>query len=143
MNTTERAISRFSDPVKRNCYTDDEFELSHYSRENGYRYSMNNCMYESLMQKTLFQCNCTPQFYLTSGTQLPLAEMCTGESLGCYYKVKRHAFNEIPKAIDRRVSSFHLRAASDRPLRAMCAKTAAPMQVACSIAAIWTLISFK
>ena len=61
INTTDNAISRF-DPEKRSCYAKNEFNLLRLSLENGFRYSMSNCRYESLFQKTFRECECQAPF---------------------------------------------------------------------------------
>ena len=42
-STTEQAISRFP-PSGRNCYLDSEFELPNLKWEDGFRYSIKNCL---------------------------------------------------------------------------------------------------
>ena len=91
LNTTERAIQEFKNPLLRNCYTDEEFVLKYFNKSLGYRFSMSNCMYESLLQETLKHCNCLPNFVVAGGAGLNWANpsnICTGIGLGCYYKIK-------------------------------------------------------
>jgi hypothetical protein len=61
INTSENAMSRFI-PEKRGCYTDKEFQLKTLTWEDGYRYSMNNCLYSSLLEKIFNNCSCVPAF---------------------------------------------------------------------------------
>jgi hypothetical protein len=42
-NTTESAIDRFP-PEQRNCYQEDEFDFPNLRWEDGYRYSIKNCL---------------------------------------------------------------------------------------------------
>ena len=75
--------ARFT-PVERQCYFDDEINLSHLpyfgyrSRLIGqefslkdqqichlFRYEMSNCLYEASLQKIGKECNCTPSFFAT------------------------------------------------------------------------------
>ena len=56
-NTTEDAIERF-DPIDRDCYHEKEVNLKYLTYEVGYRYSLQNCMYNALMQRVAEQCNC-------------------------------------------------------------------------------------
>ena len=55
--TTKAAIQRFS-PEKRECYTDDEFQLEHLKKKFGYRYSMRNCLYDIVVETILKKCSC-------------------------------------------------------------------------------------
>ena len=57
MNTTEDAMLYFQ-PSKRKCYGKNEFILRHFNTDYGWRYSMYNCMYESLLQSALKKCSC-------------------------------------------------------------------------------------
>ena len=61
INTSENAMYRFI-PEKRGCYTDKEFQLKTLKWEDGYRYSMNNCLYSSLLEKIFSNCSCIPAF---------------------------------------------------------------------------------
>jgi len=63
-NTTETAISRFT-PQERGCYTDDEFKLKVVNREDGFKYSLRNCLYSALLEKIARNCSCAPQIYGT------------------------------------------------------------------------------
>jgi hypothetical protein len=42
-NTTDAAIDRF-EPKHRNCYLDEEFRLPNLKWEDGFRYSIKNCL---------------------------------------------------------------------------------------------------
>ena len=61
INTTHNEMSRFT-PEKRGCYSDEEFQLKILRWEDGYRYSMNNCLYSSLLEKIFDNCSCIPAF---------------------------------------------------------------------------------
>jgi len=63
INTSENAMSRFS-PEKRGCYSDEEFRLKALKWEDGYRYSMTNCLYSSLLEKIYLSCSCIPNFFI-------------------------------------------------------------------------------
>lgn len=56
-NTTEDAIKTF-DPEDRDCYYDKEVNLKYLTYEIGYRYSLQNCMYNALLQRVAEQCHC-------------------------------------------------------------------------------------
>ncbi len=58
-NTTDKVIERFS-PLERGCYIDNEFQLKILTMEDGYRYSIKNCLYSSAIEKILKNCSCTP-----------------------------------------------------------------------------------
>ena len=62
VNTTDQALARFS-PEVRGCYTDNEFQLKTLSRNGGYRYSMKNCLFSSLLEKVFSNCSCVPDYY--------------------------------------------------------------------------------
>jgi hypothetical protein len=62
VNTTNQAIYRFP-PEVRGCYTDDEFHLKTLTWNEGYRYSIKNCLYSSLLEKVLTNCSCVPDYY--------------------------------------------------------------------------------
>ncbi len=61
MVTTDEALSRF-DPDQRSCYANDEFPFKYLTKPNGYRYSIDNCLYESVLNKVLTKCKCIPFF---------------------------------------------------------------------------------
>ena len=94
INTTDYAISHF-DSNERNCYAKDEFNLDTFNTENGYRYSMNNCRYESLLQQTLTKCSCLPSF--TNDYNKNKIPKCMGKSLKCYLEVYK-GFDEMHTA---------------------------------------------
>jgi len=62
INTTESVMQRF-DVDRRQCYTDDEFELMHFPRIDGYQYSMKNCLYAAYFEKVFSNCSCIPDTY--------------------------------------------------------------------------------
>ena len=55
--TTKEALLRFS-PEDRQCYADDEFNLTRLTKELGYRYSINNCLYDIIVDITIKKCSC-------------------------------------------------------------------------------------
>ena len=95
INTTNYAISHF-DSNERNCYAKNEFILDTFNTENGYRYSMNNCRYESLLQKTMANCSCLPSFAKDAEYKLP---KCMGISLKCYWEVYK-GFDDMHTAFE-------------------------------------------
>jgi hypothetical protein len=58
-NTTENVIKRFT-PSQRGCYLDKEFQLKILQSYVGYRYSIKNCLYSSVIEKILENCSCIP-----------------------------------------------------------------------------------
>jgi hypothetical protein len=62
VNTSDQVVSRFS-PAVRDCYKDEEFHLKTLTWKNGYRYSMKNCLYASLLEKVLSNCSCVPDYH--------------------------------------------------------------------------------
>ena len=61
LNTTERALNHFT-PQDRDCYMDSEFEFRYLRRTYGFRYDMNNCLYEAVMERIVKNCSCVPHF---------------------------------------------------------------------------------
>ena len=77
--TTEGAISFFT-PARRNCYRDEEFQPLYFNRvsssstlncllnfnlklqSTGFRYTMSNCLYASMIDKVETNCSCSPIF---------------------------------------------------------------------------------
>ena len=62
VNTTNEAISRF-DPNTRGCYVDEEFHFKTLTWNAGYRYSLRNCLFASLIEKVVANCSCMPNYY--------------------------------------------------------------------------------
>ena len=87
INTTENVIGRFT-PEYRDCYTDDEFKLKYSTKEKGYRYSMSNCLYESVIQNIIENCSCIPAFY-SSAEEID----CVGSDLHCSKQYERGKCN--------------------------------------------------
>ena len=89
--TTDDAISRFS-PTNRDCYSDGEGQLTHFTREEGYRYEMNNCFVDKKIKEIVWNCRCRPvvwekctscgsdDVYYNAMETLP---SCTGRGLYC------------------------------------------------------------
>lgn len=67
-------------PKDRDCYTDEEFRLPNLDWEGGYRYSLKNCLYESVIQQIIENCVCFPPFV---GYKVSKLEFCTGKKLHC------------------------------------------------------------
>ena len=104
LNTTEQAISRFTNPLIRNCYTDDEFKFKYLNKQLGYRYSMKNCIYESLVQQSLQDCDCIPHFVSMEGEKpawFNFSDLCFGHKLGCFYGISRDT-NVLNHALDEK-----------------------------------------
>ena len=76
IETSKKIRQRF-DYNGTKCHFDDEVELDHFPRET-FRYSMNNCMLESFVQKVEELCNCS---HLVAETK-PL-KGCTGDGMTC------------------------------------------------------------
>ena len=82
VNTTEDALIKFkSDPNKRDCYTENELFFKHMDYADGFRYSMKNCLYESVFEVIIEECNCIPAFAnFEVNVHLPI---CRGHDLKC------------------------------------------------------------
>ena len=87
MSTSAGAISRFT-PEKRNCYTENESILNQsiLSKDDGYLYSLNNCLYEAAIEHIWTVCKCYPRKFIYA-TNHSLADEglknCHGEGLNC------------------------------------------------------------
>ncbi len=62
VNTSENVITRFT-PLQRDCYNDDEFHLKAFNWDDGFRYSMTNCLYAALFEKIIQNCSCVPNYF--------------------------------------------------------------------------------
>ena len=58
-------MNRF-DTDRRQCYTDDEFLFKYLPRDDGYQYSMKNCLYAAYFEKVFDNCSCIPDSYRSS-----------------------------------------------------------------------------
>jgi amiloride-sensitive sodium channel len=56
---TERALSRF-EPKKRHCYGEKEIAMSYFKASKGYMYTLDNCIFESTLNKVYELCECYP-----------------------------------------------------------------------------------
>ena len=98
--TTPEALSFFP-AAARKCYQDDierpveesEFQPKYFNRKTAFKYTMDNCLYTSMIDKIMTNCNCTPNFAIIGGyhsvglTNLVITEhifssWTTGKSLG-------------------------------------------------------------
>jgi hypothetical protein len=70
VNTSETVISRFT-PLERGCYTNEEFHLKLFPWDNGYRYSLTNCLNSAVIERILQNCSCLPDFYKGEENLLP------------------------------------------------------------------------
>ena len=75
VNTSETAIKRFQ-PEERGCYTDNEFHLKRLGWDDGYRYSMKNCLYASLLEKIINNCSCIPDFFAYLVSRISDFDLC-------------------------------------------------------------------
>merc|ERR1712106_646066 len=41
----------FFNPARRNCYNDEEFQPLYFNKSTGFRYTMSNCLYASMIHK--------------------------------------------------------------------------------------------
>jgi hypothetical protein len=63
VNTSETVITRFT-PLQRDCYSDDEFHLKAFNWDDGFRYSMTNCLYAAQLEKIVQNCSCVPNYFI-------------------------------------------------------------------------------
>ena len=82
LNTTEEAVTAF-DPLKRDCYTETEFYFKYMNWADGFRYSMQNCLYESVLEHIIDHCKCVPAFANFKLNIDPMPTVCRGKDLTC------------------------------------------------------------
>ena len=81
LNTTTSALD--FDPLSRDCYTDTEFDFQYLKYEFGFHYSMQNCLYEAVLQKILQNCSCKPKFVSFKLKNKTDVTICSGQKLIC------------------------------------------------------------
>ena len=72
-------------PEERQCYQDHEVDLKYVSRDKGYHYDMNNCLFNFALDRILTVCKCRPIFLPSTGTTAAEVPYCTGKSIVCMY----------------------------------------------------------
>ena len=82
LNTTEEALTAF-DPLRRECYTETEFYLKYMNWAEGFRYSMQNCLYESVLEHVIDHCKCIPPLANFKLITEPMLTVCQGKDLTC------------------------------------------------------------
>ena len=101
-NTTEEAIVRFN-PEDRNCYNDHELIPKFFPEANGYRYSLQNCLVQSMLDKVIAQCHCILYMnYLEVKMFYPTLDICSGrKELYCANQLLSRIGNQgMDKIID-------------------------------------------
>ena len=84
LNTTEQALEKFKHkPEKRDCYTEKEWYFKYMSFDEGFRYSMQNCLYESVLEIIIEVCGCIPSFANFRLKGLDGVAVCRGADLNC------------------------------------------------------------
>ena len=81
---TKTAFSRFG-PYERKCWDSREVELQYLPYDEGYHYSISNCLFVAIMQRAEALCHCLPGFINVSGTT------CVGTGLKCF----KDAFKDL------------------------------------------------
>ena len=80
LSTTVEALE--FKPEDRNCYTNDEVDLKYFTRLQGFQYSMQNCLYESVLENILDRCRCIPNFMSFKLENITYS-VCRGTDLDC------------------------------------------------------------
>ena len=92
--TTSQAINDFS-PEERNCYIDSEFQFKYLVPQDGFRYSMDNCFYEALLQRIVEDCQCVHYLdYKIVTKSHPKLNVCKKEKLYCANNLMSDLGNE-------------------------------------------------
>jgi hypothetical protein len=68
-STTDNVIKHFT-ASERGCYIDKEFQLKILKWDDGFRYSIKNCLYFSVIEKIMENCSCTPNVLEISSDHL-------------------------------------------------------------------------
>ena len=98
--TTKNAISTFS-PEDRFCYADGEANLTYLKYAFGFRYEMNNCIVDEGVRDIIWNCRCTPRFYVFTPDYSLFIPSCTGEGLYCANtRMKSLGLGKMPKEND-------------------------------------------
>ena len=85
------------------------------SQSQGYVYTMSNCLYASLIQRIVEECDCRPTFAVTgSVSEGPGARWCEGSELACLERMMTHwgdaeeeldgVYNSVTGTVDRCLS---------------------------------------
>ena len=82
LNISKDALQRFS-PEQRDCYTEDEFVLKHFSDRYWFNYSMDNCEYNTAIEETIQNCNCRPSFLFVADFMKLNEKVCMGKAKAC------------------------------------------------------------
>ena len=86
--TSNEAINNLT-PEKRYCYQgiqDAEAKLVSLNNEQGYRFSLQNCLYEAKIRRIMDNCSCIPMFVepiLVDWYNGTRSTICTGKKLEC------------------------------------------------------------
>ena len=91
LSTTDEAL-QFK-PEDRNCYTSEEVDLKYFRRSKGYKYSMQNCLYESVLERILEDCTCIPNFMSVTLDGIDYS-VCRGKLLDCALEKMQNMGNE-------------------------------------------------
>ena len=97
LNATEAVINRFT-PEDRDCYTDEEFKFEHLKYEYGFRYSMPNCLYASVLESIIENCQCEPNFADFGNLDMGIRDLpwCKGKQIYfSSFQKKRKKKNQI------------------------------------------------
>ena len=73
-------------PEDRDCYQDAEATLSSLNNDQGFRFSLQNCLYEAKIRRIMENCSCIPMFVeprLVDWYNGKRSSICTGEKLDC------------------------------------------------------------
>merc|ERR1712080_376233 len=98
--TTDRVVRKFP-TLSRKCYTSDEFDTRHYTKDLAFNYSMSNCLYSSMVDIIQTHCNCSPIFeqVLNEGLRTD-KKVCSGSDLTCMQKYSS-SWGDHRKGLDK------------------------------------------
>ena len=111
IKTTDDVIIRFT-PDERDCYTNDEFDLSYCPQKLGFRYAMQNCLYDRMVDTVAQKCNCTMtnhvRFFINAS--LPMC-FSSNHKMGCYLeytKIIGNKKNDMHRARNTKTGNLEL-----------------------------------
>ena len=78
------AAKKHLSPIQRGCYDTSEINLMYHKPEDGYKYGMTHCLYDSMLQNIVKHCNCSPEFISSKEIKhWNTKKTCIEKQLGC------------------------------------------------------------
>ena len=87
MTASESMLKRYTNPVDRNCYKNEDISLKFFPYYKDHRFSLSNCLLESSMQYAESKCGCVPGSESLPGTIYTSDTQCHGTDLFCFNSI--------------------------------------------------------